>query len=254
MHSDNIGGQFANMHHHDGETHKFTDEEMQNAKHYVGNMAAGARHMTDEEGQAYNRRMRALGDYAGKFAGTIGNEKALTQHLHNNRIFLMRNTRPDAQPINFGELRHSAPASRREEISTTGINPTVTDKVGSDKFTSKRYGVFLANKYTSGEAGTGADVYRVNVPTHELRVDSEYTPHGENLYIERTVKPHEVEHLGHYGEDRNVHPGFHEHCATCPEMKSAREAWYAKTTEEKQKPKAQPSEHPAVDDIIAGKA
>lgn len=254
MHPANIGGQFANMHYHDGETYKFTDEEMQNARHYIGNMAAGAKRMSDEEGQAYNRRMRALGDYAGKFAGTIGNENALTQHIHNNRVFAKQGLRQDAEPVNIGELRHSAPVSRREEIATTGINPTVTDKVGSDKFTSKRYGVFVANRYTSGEAGIGADVYRVNVPHHELRVDSEYTPHGENLYIERTVQPHEVEHIGHYGEDRTLHPGFHENCTTCPEMKSAREAWYAKTMAEKQKPAATPSEHSAVEDIIAGKA
>jgi hypothetical protein len=254
VHPDNIGAQFANMHYHDGETHKFTDEEMQNTKYYIGNRAKGAVRMSDEEGQAYNRRMRALGDYAGKFAGTIGNEKALTQHIHQNAVYRRQGTRPDAEPIKIGELRHSAPASRREEIMSTGIVPHVTDKVGSDKFTSKRYGVFMANRYTSGEAGTGADVYRLNVPHHELKVDSEYTPHGENLYIERTVQPHEVEHLGHFGEDRSLHPGFHENCATCPELKSAREAWYAKNLAERQKPAAASSEHPPVEDIAAGKA
>jgi hypothetical protein len=227
MHPDNIGPQFANMHYHEGETYHFTPEEMQNTTRYSSNMASGAQRMGDAEGQAYNRRMRALGDYAGKFRGTIGNEKVTTQHLHNQRVGLS-----DGARIQIGELRHSAPAARRAEIASTGIAPHVTDKVGMDKFSSKRYGVFLANKYTSGEAGVGADVYRVNVPHHELRVDSEYTPHGENLYMERTVQPHEVEHIGHYGEDRNVHPGFHETCAGCADMKQARVEWYAKKTAE----------------------
>lgn len=221
----NQGAQFKHMHHHDGVTYTFTEDEMYNAKdqNYMSN-ALNAKDMGEEEGKSYNRRMRALSDYAGKFKGLIGNEDVTTHHLHNQAKGIS-----DGQPIKVGELRHTAPASRRDDIAKQGITPKVTDKVGSEKFTSKRFGVFLANDYTSSEGGYGGDVYRVNVPHHELKVDSEYTPHGQNLYIERTIKPHELEHIGHFGESsHDLHPGLHEKCDTCADYASKKQEFYRK--------------------------
>jgi hypothetical protein len=95
--------------------------------------------------------------------------------------------------------------------------------------------VFLANDYTSSEAGERADVFRVKVPENDLRVDSGYTPFGQNLYIERTVKPEELEHIGHYPVGGgNLHSGMGAKCKDCDLAQKERQEDQQKREKEKE--------------------
>jgi hypothetical protein len=184
----------------------FTPEEVQNAYNYIpkGGIFA-AEEMSEEQGKEFNRRMRALANV--KRPGSTSDETIEGQNKLNGE---------GASPIEVKELRHSAPAFRFDDIMANGIKPKATNKVGGDNYTRRRFGVFLANDYTSSEAGERADVFRVKVPENDLRVDSGYTPFGENLYIERTVKPEELEHIGHYPVGRgDLHSGRGAECKDC---------------------------------------
>jgi hypothetical protein len=213
-----------------GVTHSFGDkeyyfspEELQNAEWYASAGASGAKDVTDEEGQEYNLRMRALTDYLYKRDGGIY-KISETESVED-----MEKVTGNQIPVN--ELRHSAPPSRFVDIEENGIRPKITDKVGTDNYTKSRFGVFLANGYTSGEAGPGADVFRVvNVPKSELKVDP-YTRNGRNLYVERTIKPEELELLGHNPtvnidesllNEEGLHDGNSAKCTIChPELEAA---------------------------------
>jgi hypothetical protein len=166
-----------------GKTYHFTPEEMENARYYISKNYAGAKDVTDEEGRAFNEKMRALTDY--KLPGTVTDETLPAQR------------KEMGAEIPVKELRHGAPPKRFDEIMSGGIRPKITDKVGTDKYRARRFGVFLGNGYTSSEGGDDADIFRVKVSEDDLRVDSGYTPYGDNLYVERTIKPNEIEHLGH---------------------------------------------------------
>lgn len=233
MHPDNIGIQFHNMIHHMGETYQFTDDELQKNQYYFSQNAKGAKEVSDDEGKAFNKRMRALTALKGR---RIGDESIPNQNRINGEA-------PGSSgEIKVGELRHSAPVSREAEIAAKGITPKITDKVGSDGYSKRRYGVFLANGYTSGEAGDRANVYRVNVPHHELRVDSGFTSYGQNLYIERTVQPHELEHIGHKPvmgsnpalfNEHGLHSGSGATCTECDKQAASNDAYYKKMAKEK---------------------
>ncbi len=198
-----------------GKDFYFSPEELEKARYYISAGYLGARDVTDEEGRAFNEEMRALTDYLRP--GTVTDETLPAQ----------REYMGDAIPV--GELRHSAPPARFEEIMQNGIRPKITDKVGTEKYSRRRFGVFLANNYTSSEAGKLAEVFRVKVPENDLRVDSGYTPNGNNLYIERTIKPEELEHIGHIPADGSgsaldvktagLHDGRGPECTICnPEL------------------------------------
>jgi hypothetical protein len=202
-----------------GKEFYFSPEELEKARYYVSKGYRGARDITDEEGKAFNEEMRALTDY--KNPGTVSDETLPAQREYMGK------------PIPVGELRHSAPPGRFEEIMQDGIRPKITDKVGSERYSRRRFGVFLANDYTSTEAGRLAEVFRVKVPENELRVDSGYTPNGANLYIERTIKPEEIEHIGHIPadasdaaievKDAGLHDGRGPECPICnPELAPAK--------------------------------
>jgi hypothetical protein len=65
-----------------------------------------------------------------------------------------------------------------------------------------------------------ADVFRVKVPDSDLRVDSGYTPYGDNMYVERTITPDEIEFLGHIPVKRGLgqpelHDGRGADCEIC---------------------------------------
>jgi hypothetical protein len=199
-----------------GEKFYFSPEELEKANFYVSNNYVGSKEVSDEEGIEFNKRMRALTEYLRP--GSTSDETIEAQEK------LM------GTKINVGELRHSAPPSRFAEIEENGIQPKITDKVGTEKYSRRRFGVFLANDYTSGEAGKDADVFRVKVPKDDLRVDSGYTPYGDNLYIERTIEPSEIEHLGHKPavnidpellNEYDLHNGRSDKCTAChPELKA----------------------------------
>lgn len=200
-----------------GKTFEFSSEEMENAYYYISRNYLGAKDVTDEEGIEFNERMRALTDYLRP--GSVSDETIPAQEQ-------LLGTK-----IKIGELRHSAPPSRFDEIMENGIRPRITDKVGTEKYSRRRFGVFLANDYTSSEAGNLGEVFRVKVPENNLRVDSGYTPYGQNMYIERTLEPEEIEHLGHIPANSNdsdievnnfgLHNGRGTECTICnPELKS----------------------------------
>jgi hypothetical protein len=192
----------------------FTPEEIKKAYKYMpeGGIFA-AEELSEEQGKDFNSRMRALANL--KKPGSISDETIEDQ----NRLNRKRDG-STASPIKVKELRHSAPASRFDEITSNGIKPKATNKVGSENYTRRRYGVFLANGYTSAEAGERADVFRVKVPESDLRVDAGYAPYGDNLYIERTIKPEELEHIGHYPVKDSIfgetlHSGRGAECKDC---------------------------------------
>jgi hypothetical protein len=192
----------------------FTPEEIKKAYKYMpeGGIFA-AEELSEEQGKDFNSRMRALANL--KKPGSISDETIEDQ----NRLNKKRDG-STASPIKVKELRHSAPASRFDEITSNGIKPKATNKVGSENYTRRRYGVFLANGYTSAEAGERADVFRVKVPDSDLRVDAGYAPYGDNLYIERTIKPEELEHIGHYPVKDSIfgetlHSGRGAECKDC---------------------------------------
>jgi hypothetical protein len=199
----------------DGKEFYFSPEELEKARYYISKNYLGARDVTDEEGKAFNEEMRALTDYLRPGSTTDETLPAQRENI--------------GAAIPVGELRHSAPPGRFEEIMQNGIRPKITDKVGSEKYSRRRFGVFLANDYTSTEAGRLAEVFRVKVPEDELRVDSGYTPFGDNLYVERTIKPEEIEHLGHIPagvpdtaievKNAGLHDGRGPECTICnPEL------------------------------------
>lgn len=208
------GQQFSGrFHRFNGKLHWFTPEELENDRHYIGEGAKGSKDVTDEEGKEFNEHMRALTDM--NHRRLVGDESLESQ-------------KADGYNIKVEDLHHSAPASRYEEIMANGIRPKITDKVGTDNYHKRRFGVFMANGYISGEANTRADVYRIHVPHSELRIDP-YTPGGGNLLIERTVRPEELEHIGHVGNTGSfyeVHPGRGDSCATCDKQEADRKEWW----------------------------
>lgn len=223
-----------------GKTFDFSSEEMENAYFYISKNYMGAKDVSDEEGKEFNERMQALTDYLRP--GSVSNETIPEQE---------KLLGPGTE-IKVGELRHSAPPSRFDEIMANGIRPRITDKVGTEKYSRRRFGVFLANDYTSSEAGKLGEVFRVKVPENDLRVDSGYTPYGQNLYIERTIEPQEIEHLGHIPADKNdseietndfgLHNGRGTECTICnPELK-ALEPGAPKVEESKATPPAKLSD------------
>ena len=215
--SDEQSSEAPVTHTFDGKTYTFSPEEIENASHYISRGASGSLDVTDEEGKEFNERMRALTDYLrpGKVSDeTIAGQEKLLGYKPGTKI-------------KVGELRHSAPPARFDEIMKNGIRPKITDKVGTERYSQRRFGVFMANDYTSAEAGELADVFRIKVPENELRVDSGYTPYGQNLYIERTIDPSEIEYLGHIpagtsdeSNDFALHDGRGAECTICnPELK-----------------------------------
>jgi predicted acetyltransferase len=207
-----------------GKDYHFTPDELRKARWYASSGEAGARDVTEEEGKEHNRRMRALTEYMSKLSGG-----SYTSYKVSPTEFVDDMEKRTGDKIEIKELRHSAPPARFDEIEKNGIKPKITDKVGTDNYTKTRYGVFLANGYTSGEAGDGADIFRISVPKDELRIDP-YTRNGDNLYVERTIKPGELEHLGHLPvvdgppgslNENNLHNGQSSKCTIChPELAS----------------------------------
>jgi hypothetical protein len=107
---------------------------------------------------------------------------------------------------------HVAPAHARPHIEVNGLRPNLTGTVGNPHEMKQRYGVFGSihrpepsyglEAAHPDEAGTRkADIYRVSIPQHDLRID----PYGYP-FAERTVKPHEFERIGHVTQTGNEDP------------------------------------------------
>jgi dsDNA-binding SOS-regulon protein len=213
----------------------FTPEEVQKAYRYMpeGGIYA-AEEMDEKQGKEFNSRMRALANL--KRPGSISDETIEGQNKLNRRT-----DGDSAALIEVKELRHSAPASRFDDITANGIRPKATNKVGGENYTRRRFGVFLANGYTSSEAGERADVFKVKVPESDLRVDAGYAKYGDNLYIERTIKPEELEHIGHYAvEGRSgeaLHSGRGAECKDCDLIEKKRQEAEQKAEQKKEKEK-----------------
>jgi hypothetical protein len=120
---------------------------------------------------------------------------------------------------------HSAPKHARSNIEINGLRPNLTSTVGNPNEMKQRFGVFGNAKQP--EIGYGldaahpdengvrrADVYRTHLPVSDLRID----PYGYP-FAERTIKPHEMERVGHAvrfpGERGEYHEGKEETCETC---------------------------------------
>jgi hypothetical protein len=111
---------------------------------------------------------------------------------------------------------HATPKHARPNIEINGLRANLTSTVGNPDEMKQRYGVFgsagkpdiqygLEAAHPDENGVRRADVYRVSLPVSELRID----PYGYP-YAERTVKPHEIERVGHAVSLRPEHEDYHE--------------------------------------------
>jgi hypothetical protein len=120
---------------------------------------------------------------------------------------------------------HTAPAHARPSIMLNGLRPNLTTTIGNPRELKQRYGVF-GNRH-GAELSYGfdaahpdehgvkrADVYQVNLPVQDLRIDSYGYP-----YSERTVKPHEFKIVAHAMRTKTgeiiTHEGDSDSCREC---------------------------------------
>lgn len=199
--------------------------------------------LSDKDGQRYNldKRMQRAKSYGGSRPRSerfwwhtqpkppevgmengveVTNPQAYTIHASEKHIKTLTNGQPVSsfeKPVGPTYLHHSPPAAF-EDIKKNGLKPAITAWAGED---SKRFGVFLTRDNSavdsSGAPSSGShDVWEVNVPKEDLRNG----PDGD-LYVERTIRPSEIRHVGHkhLGENhlgiQALAPGRAENCPTC---------------------------------------